>query len=65
MVEYIIAVGIVVALAVGFYMTRGGGGIPGGFQDPALNQMAEYTPLGDHLPIANEDNPIDEEHHIG
>lgn len=62
MVDGIIAAGVIILLAVGFYFTRGAGGIPGGLEDPAYNQLAKYTPLGDRAPQPEEDVDIDREH---
>jgi hypothetical protein len=48
--ETVVLIGIFVLLAVGFYMTRGGGGVPGGIGDPAREQLSKYTQLGDPAP---------------
>jgi hypothetical protein len=64
MVDDIILGGIVVLLAVGFYLTRGAGGMPGGLEDPARNQIAKYTLLGDRAPEAGGDVDLDREREV-
>jgi hypothetical protein len=50
MVEAIIVGGIIVLLAAGFWWTRGAGGIPGGVDDPARQELQRFTELGDPMP---------------
>jgi hypothetical protein len=50
--DVIIAVAIVALLIAGFWLTRGRGGIPGGVGDPAREQLAKYSALGERLPEA-------------
>ena len=64
MLEAIILGGIVVVLVVGFYLTRGAGGMPGGVDDPARQQLLEYTPLGDHVPLAGDALDVNPEHEL-
>lgn len=39
MLEGAIAIGVVLMLAIGFYLTRGAGGMPGGRDDPAFRNV--------------------------
>ena len=51
MLEAIVGVGLVVLLLIlGFWLTRGGGGVPGGIDDPARQELRKYDALGDRLP---------------
>jgi hypothetical protein len=51
MVEAIIGIGVVLPLLIlGFWWTRGGGGLPGGIDDPARQELRKYDPLGNRLP---------------
>ncbi len=57
MAEAIIGIGAVaVLLAVGFYLTRGGGGVPGGSDDPALDELRRRDEMGDRLPEPGADS---------
>jgi hypothetical protein len=47
--EAIIAGVIVVLLIVGFWWTRGAGGVPGGIDDPARDALRKYDELGDRV----------------
>jgi len=49
-IDIVVAIAIVVALAAGFWWTRGGGGVPGGIDDPARQQLTKYTQLGHSTP---------------
>lgn len=60
--EDMVIVGILLLVAVGFYLTRGGGGVPGGLEDPALNQVAEYSPLGGYVPEGDTELEQAQEH---
>jgi len=55
--DAIIAGAVVVLLVAGFWWTRGYGGIPGGVDDPARQNLARYDEIGDPLPPAGEDPP--------
>jgi hypothetical protein len=51
-VQGAIIVGVVLLIGLGFYLTRGGGGVPGGISDEAQQSArSEYTPLGDHVNV--------------
>jgi len=51
MLEAIVGVGVVLLLLIlGFWLTRGGGGVPGGIDDPARQELRKYGALGDRLP---------------
>jgi hypothetical protein len=43
--DAIIAGVIVLLLITAFWLTRGGGGVSGGLDDPAAQAWSEYTPL--------------------
>jgi hypothetical protein len=47
--DAIIAGGIVLLLIAGFWWTRGRGGVPGGSDDPARQQLSRYNELGDRM----------------
>jgi len=55
MVAAIIAGAVVVLLIVGFWWTRGAGGLPGGIDDPARQELHKYDELGDRLPEPGDD----------
>ncbi len=61
MVEAIIAGGIVVLLIVGFWWTRGAGGVPGGTDDPAREELRHYNELGDRVHDPGEREARDDE----
>jgi hypothetical protein len=63
MVEIIIGATLVVALILGFWFTRGGGGVPGGIDDPAREELERHSALGYRLPDAAEEDPESREHH--
>jgi hypothetical protein len=48
--DAIIVGAVVISMVVGFWWTRGSGGIPGGLDDPARMELQQYTPLGDRIP---------------
>jgi hypothetical protein len=49
--EAILGIGVVLPLlALGFWLTRGAGGVPGGTDDPAMHEVRKYTVLGDRVP---------------
>jgi hypothetical protein len=49
--EAIIGISVVLLLLVlGFWLTRGGGGLPGGTDDPARQELRKYDALGNRLP---------------
>jgi hypothetical protein len=51
MLEAVVGVGLVLLLLIlGFWLTRGGGGVPGGIDDPARGELRKYDALGDRLP---------------
>ena len=52
MLDAVIAIAIVVLLIVGFWWTRGvgGGGVPGGIDDPAYQEVRRLTQMGDPMP---------------
>jgi hypothetical protein len=50
MVEAIVAIALVVLLIAGFWWTRGYGGVPGGVDDPARQELLRHTELGDIAP---------------
>jgi FtsZ-interacting cell division protein ZipA len=56
MLDTIIAVAIVALLIVGFWWTRGAGGIPGATDDPARQALRRVNELGDPV------HPPGEEH---
>jgi hypothetical protein len=45
---------VFVVLAAGFYLTRGGGGIPGGVNDPAVRELSEHDALGDRVSASDD-----------
>jgi FtsZ-interacting cell division protein ZipA len=47
MLGAIIAIAVVVLLVVGFWWTRGAGGLPGGADDPARQELRRFDELGD------------------
>ena len=61
MLDGIIAGVFVLLLIVGFWFTRGRGGIPGGIGDPAREQLSKYAALGERLPEPGADEPLDRE----
>jgi hypothetical protein len=62
MKDTIIAIAVVVLLIVGFWWTRGAGGMPGGVNDPARQQLRGLDELGDPMPPAGGEP--DREHEI-
>jgi hypothetical protein len=62
MKDTIIAIAIVVFLIVGFWWTRGAGGLPGGINDPASEQRQHFDRLGDPVGVPEEHE--DREHEI-
>jgi hypothetical protein len=62
--EAIVGVGLVLLLLIlGFWLTRGGGAVPGGINDPARQELRKYDALGDRLPEPGA-GPEDREHEI-
>jgi hypothetical protein len=62
--DTIIAIAIVVLLVVGFWWTRGAGGIPGAPDDPAAaERWSAIDELGDPMPPPAEERQ-DREHEI-
>jgi len=61
--EGIIAGAIVLLLIAGFWFTRGRGGMPGGIDDPAIEQLAKYSALGERLPEPGAE-PEDRGHEV-
>jgi hypothetical protein len=61
--EGIVAGAIVLLLIAGFWFTRGRGGMPGGIDDPALEQLAKYPALGEQLPEPGAE-PEDRGHEV-
>jgi hypothetical protein len=45
--DTIIALAIVALVVVGFWWTRGAGGLPGAGDDPAHEELRRFTELGD------------------
>jgi hypothetical protein len=52
--EAIIAGAVVLLIIVGFWWTRGAGGVPGGIDDPAREELRRYNELGDRVPAPSE-----------
>jgi hypothetical protein len=64
MLDIIIPIVIVSLLIAGFWWTRGAGGLPGGADDPALEQVrGRFDELGDPMPPVGEEHE-DREHEI-
>jgi hypothetical protein len=64
MKDAIIAIVVVLLLGVGFWWTRGAAGLPGGTDDPALEQVrGRFDELGDSMPPVGEEYE-DREHEI-
>lgn len=65
LIPVIVIVAVVVLLALGFYLTRGGG-VPGGVEDPAMQAviLGQQTPA-DHGPtrdfIGEEEHDLDKD----
>jgi hypothetical protein len=55
---------IALLLAAGFWFTRGRGGVPGGIGDPAHEELAKYSALGERLPEPGTDEPEDRERQV-
>lgn len=55
MVNAIVAGAIIALLIAGFWWTRGAGGMPGGVEDPARQELQRFTELGDPMPQAGDD----------
>lgn len=65
MLEAIIALSaIAVVLIIGFWLTRGRGGMPGGIGDPASEDLSKYSALGERLPEPGRGEPPDREHQV-
>ncbi len=62
MLEVIIVAAIVLVLAAGFWWTRGAGGIPGGIDDPAFQQLRHLDKVGDPIELPRERE--DREHEV-
>jgi hypothetical protein len=52
--EAVIGGAVVLLIIVGFWWTRGSGGLPGGTDDPAREELRKYNELGDRVPTAGE-----------
>ena len=64
MLEAIVGIGAVLLLVIlGFWLTRGAGGVPGGADDPSRQELRKYSALGDHVPDPTADAE-DREHEI-
>jgi hypothetical protein len=61
--EVIVPIAVVLLLALGFWWTRGAGGIPGGTNNPAREELRRFTELGDPAPRAGAE-PEDREHQV-
>jgi hypothetical protein len=62
MKDTVIAIAIVVLVIVGFWWTRGAGGMPGGVEDPAREGLEGIDRLGDRVGVPEEHE--DREHEI-
>ena len=54
MKDTILAIVIVVLLIVGFWWTRGAGGLPGGINDPTTQQRQRFDQMGDPVGVPEE-----------
>lgn len=64
MLDTVVAIAIVVLLVVGFYLTRGGGGVPGGTDDPAFEEVRRrFSQFGEPAPRLGEEHE-DREHQV-
>lgn len=62
MKDTIIAIAVVVLLVVGFWWTRGAGGMPGGVDDPAVQEEQRFDQLGEPVSVPEEHE--DREHEV-
>jgi hypothetical protein len=44
--DLVIAAVVIVLIGVGFWYTRGAGGVPGGIGDPSREQLTKYSETG-------------------
>lgn len=63
MLDAVVPIAIIVLLILGFYLTRGGGGVSGGTDDPALEEVRRFSPRGDPMPPPGEERE-DREHQV-
>lgn len=63
MLDVVVPVAIVVLIGVGFWWTRGAGGVPGGTDDPAREELRRFSELADPMPTPGVEQP-DREHEI-
>jgi hypothetical protein len=59
----IVVVAFVLILVAGLWWTRGYGGLSGGVDDPARQELSKYTELGDPMPEPGADAG-DREHDV-
>jgi hypothetical protein len=53
--DAVVVVIVVLLIVAGFWWTRGAGGVPGGTDDPAREELRKYDELGDRLPDPAEE----------
>jgi hypothetical protein len=65
LLEAIIGLSVIaLVLIAGFWWTRGRGGMPGAIDDPAQEELAKYSALGERLPEPGAEEPTDREHQV-
>jgi hypothetical protein len=53
--DIVIPIAIIALLIIGFYLTRGAGPSAHSVRSPGAEELAEFTPLGDHVSQPDEE----------